>query len=337
MPFPASRLAALSALAGIVLACEGPPSVSAATDALTLERKIPLGDVAGRIDHLAVDLARRRLLVAELGNNSVGVVDLDEAKVLHRIFGLKEPQGVGYVATADAIYVASAGDGSVHRYRGADFAPLGVANLGDDADNVRVDLGTREVVVGYGGGALAVLDAASGAKTGDIRLPGHPESFQLEPNGARIFVNVPDARQVAVIDRTVSRQVATWAAPGAGANFPMALDDAGELLLVVYRNPAALAAFDTRSGNLVARLPTCGDADDVFVDAKRQRVYVSCGEGSVDVIQRQADTFREIGRLPTVSGARTSLFVPELDRLFVAARASGDERAAIWVLRPAAP
>jgi DNA-binding beta-propeller fold protein YncE len=334
------RLVAISALiasAAIVVACQEGPAMSATTDALTVERKIPLGDVAGRIDHLAFDLARRRLLVAELGNNSVSVVEVGEGKVLHRIFGLKEPQGVGYVATADAIVVANAGDGAVHRYRGADFSPLGAVSLGDDADNVRVDSRTSQVLVGYGGGAIAVLDAASGAKTGDIRLPGHPESFQLEPNGARIFVNVPDAQQIAVIDWTVSKQATKWAAPGAGANFPMALDDAGQHLLVVYRKPALLAAFDTGNGNLVARLPTCGDADDVFVDAKRQRVYVSCGEGSVDVIQREGATYREIGRVPTVSGARTSLYVPELDRLFVAVRASGNERAAIWVLRPAGP
>jgi len=323
------------ALAAIVLACPGRPSVSATSDALTLEQKIPLGDVAGRIDHLAVDLAHRRLLVAELGNNSVSVVDVGEGKVLHRIFGLKQPQGVGYVAAADAIVVANAGDGAVHRYRGADFSPLGTVNLGDDADNVRVDGRTSQVLVGYGGGGLAVLDAASGAKTGNISLPGHPEAFQLEPNGSRIFVNVPDAQQIAVIDRSGSKQVAKWAAPGAGANFPMALDDADHLLLVVYRKPALLAAFDSGNGNLVARLATCGDADDVFFDAKRQRVYVSCGEGAVDVIQRQGDAYREIGRVPTVSGARTSLYVPELDRLFVAVRASGNERAAIWVLRPA--
>jgi hypothetical protein len=123
--------------------------------------------------------------------------------------------------------------------------------------------------------------------------------------------------------------------PDAGANFPMALDATGERLAVVYRKPALLAVFDARNGNVVARLPTCGDADDVFFDAKRQRIYVSCGEGAVDVVQRESDAYRELGRVPTVSGARTSLFVPDLDRLFVAVRASGQEPAAVWVYRPA--
>jgi DNA-binding beta-propeller fold protein YncE len=327
------KLALVIALSGLLAACQAAPSFSATTDALTLEAKIPLGDVAGRIDHLAVDLARRRLLVAELGNNSVAVVDLAAGKVLHRISGIKEPQGVGYVPASDTIMVADAGDGVVHRYRGADFAPLGSLAPGDDADNIRVDGRTSEVVVGYGNGALAMLDAASGGKTADIRLAGHPEAFQLEPNGTRIFVNVPDARQIAVVDRTLSKQVATWTVPDAGANFPMALD-AGNRLLAVFRRPSLLAVLDTTTGKIVARLPTCGDADDLFVDAKRQRIYVSCGEGAVAVIQRDGDAYREMGRVPTVSGARTSLYVPDLDRLFVAVRASGNEPAAIWVLRP---
>jgi sugar lactone lactonase YvrE len=314
---------------------QGRPSFSATADALALESKIPLGEVAGRIDHLAIDLARRHLFIAELGNNSVGVVDLGDGKLLHRIFGLKEPQGVGYVAGIDTLYVANAGDGTVYRYRGADFEAQGSVRLGDDADNIRVDSRMNRVVVGYGSGALAMLNAASGAKTGDIRLPGHPESFQLEPTGMRMFVNVPDAQQIAVVDRTAAKQVAKWGLPDASANFPMALDETGKRLAAVYRKPALLAVFDTRNGAVVTRLPTCGDADDVFFDAKRQRIYVSCGDGALDVVQRQGGTYQELGRVPTVSGARTSLFVPELDRLFVAVRASGTERPALWVFRPA--
>ena len=115
----------------------------------------------------------------------------------------------------------------------------------------------------------------------------------------------------------------------------MALDEAGARLLVVDRDPPELLAFDTRSGEVAARLATCGDADDVFLDAKRQRVYVSCGEGFVAVVPRQGDAYADPVRVATAAGARTALFVPELDRLFVAVRASGGEKAAIWVFRPA--
>lgn len=308
-------------------------SMAQVREPLTLENKITLGNVSGRIDHLAVDLARQRLFVAELGNDSVGVVDLRANTVLHRITGLREPQGVAYVAASDTLYVANAGDGSVRRFKGDDFTALGRLDLGDDADNIRVDASSHRVVVGYGSGALALVDAATAQKTGEIRLAAHPESFQLEGTGTRIFANVPDARQIAVVDRASGLQIGQWSLPDARANFPMALDEAAARLFVVYRKPAQLAVFDTASGRVVARVPVCGDADDVFVDAKRQRLYVSCGDGALDVLERQGDAITPLARLRTVSGARTALFVPELDRLFLAVRARGSENAAIWVYR----
>jgi DNA-binding beta-propeller fold protein YncE len=322
-------------LAALVTTTAPGSAFAAGADALVLDSKIALGDASGRIDHLAVDLARHRLFVAELGNNSVGVVDFEQQKLVHRIAGLKEPQGVAYLPDADTIYVANAGNGSLDRFNGADFAPLGRLKLGDDVDNIRVDARAHQVVIGYGKGALAIVDSESAQKTGDIRLPAHPESFQIEKAGPRIFVNVPDARQIAVVDRATRQQVGTWGLPDARGNFPMALDDTGARLMVVYRNPAVLAVLDTRSGDLAARRPTCGDADDVFFDAKRQRIYVSCGEGFLDVLQWRDGALDELARLPTVSGARTSLFVPELDRLYLAVRAHGSERAAVWVYRPA--
>jgi YVTN family beta-propeller protein len=305
---------------------------------LTVEAKIPLGAVRGRIDHLAVDRARRRLFVAELGNGSVSAVDVAAGKVERRVTGLAEPQGVAYVPESDLVYVASGGDGTLRRYRGADLAPAGEPlKLGEDADNVRVAAGGDRIVVGYGGGALAILDAAAGRKLGEVHLPAHPESFQLERSGGRAFVNMPDARQVGVVDLAAGKEVGRWSLGDAAANFPMALDEAAGRLFVVYRRPATLAVFDTRSGAVVGRLPTVGDADDVFVDAKRRRIYVSGGEGAVAVIEARGDGYAEIGRVRTVAGARTSLFVPEFDRLYVAVLAAANEPAALWVLRPAAP
>ena len=301
---------------------------------LTREAKIPLGEVRGRIDHLAVDLARQRLFVAELGNGSLGVVDLARGAVLKRIGGLAEPQGVAYLPATDTVYLASGGDGSLRRFAGDDFAPLGVTQLGEDADNVRVDARDGRIVVGYGDGALALVNPGSGEVTGTIPLEGHPESFQLEAGGSRVFVNVPTARQVAVVDLDAARQVAAWRVEGQ-ANFPMALDEAHGRLLVVDRTPPELLVLDTDRGELVTRLPTCGDADDVFLDAKRGRIYVSCGEGLLAVLQWSRGTYQEVARIPTISGARTALFVPELDRLFLAVRASENEPAAIWIFRPA--
>ncbi len=164
---------------------------SAETSALKLEAKIPIGNVNGRIDHMAIDLARQRLFVAELGNNTVGIVDLNSRKVIRTLDGLKEPQGVAYLPSTDTLYVANGGDGSVRLFRGPDYAAAGQIDLGDDADNIRLDIPANRIVVGYGSGGLAVIDASSSRKIADIPLSVHPEGFQLDPGGNRIFVNLP--------------------------------------------------------------------------------------------------------------------------------------------------
>ena len=262
------------------------------------------------------------------------MVDLAAGKVLRRIDGLSEPQGVAYVPSADSIYVANGGDGSVRVLRGEDFAPAGRIELRNDADNVRVDARRNRVLVGYGKGALAVIDPASRAKVADIRLKAHPEGFQIDETGTQVFVNVPDAREIEVVDLTsgANRSLPTQ---GARSNFPMAIDPDARRVLVAFRSPPSLTALSSQDGRIVAKIETCGDADDVFVDPKRHRVYGSCGEGVVDVLEQQGAEYRRLARVPTVSGARTSLFVPELDRLFVAVRASSGVPAAIWIFRPA--
>ncbi len=312
--------------------CIAGAGARSADQAPILEGKIGLGRVVGRIDHLGVDLTRKRLLVAELGANSLAVVDLVQGKAIKRIVGLREPQGVAYAPKADLVYVANAQDGSVDIFRAEDLTPVGKVDLGGDADNIRAD-GPDRMIIGYGAGALAVLDAASGKKLADIPLSGHPESFQLDPSGERIYVNLPRADRVAVVDRASGKEITSWRLPGAGANFPMALDAAGSRLFVGYRSPPTIAVFDTRAGKLLSRAPSCGDADDVFYDERRKRVYVSCGEGFLAVFDASAATLTETARVRTQPGARTALFVPELDRLFVAARADGSDPATIWVFR----
>jgi YVTN family beta-propeller protein len=307
---------------------------AAGSHPLSLDTKIPLGQVKGRIDHLAIDAARQRLYVAELGNDSVGVIDLKDSKVVRTITGLREPQGIGYVPSSDTVYVANAGDGSVRLFHGAELTPVGQIALGEDADNVRVDDAAHRVFVGYGSGSLAVIDTGSQKKIADIKLKAHPESFQLERGGQRVFVNVPDAQQIAVVDRSTNRQIAAWPTNGLRANFPLALDESIGRVLVVFRHPAKVGAFSMNDGRLVSASAACGDSDDVFVDSKRRRLYVSCGEGFIDVLEPRADEYTTVERFPTSPGARTALFVPALDRLLLAVRATSTEPAAIWVYRP---
>ena len=301
---------------------------------LVLEAKISLGNIHGRVDHLAIDVGRQRLYVAELGNHSVAVIDLKARVLIRTLTNLAEPQGIGYVHSTDTVYVANAADGSVRLFQGSELIPSGRIELGSDADNVRVDRSGKHVFVGYGSGAVAVIDALTGKKIHDISLRGHPESFQLEPTGHLIFANVPDAHEVAVIDIAASQQTVRWPTKEWRANFPMALDGEAQRVIIGFRNPPALGIFDAQHGELLSTVSICADTDDVFWDGKRRRVYISCGEGFLDVLESREHGYARIARVATNTGARTALFVDELDRLFVAARATPKSEACIWVFRP---
>src|SRR5262249_47630946 len=218
------RVVLLAALTvAVIAATEG--ALAQSTDAtLRIEAKIPLGKVRGRIDHIAVNIGRRRLFAAELGNNTVGVVDIGQSKVLQVLDGLKEPQGVGYLPSTDTLYVANGGDGSLRLFQGPSYTEDGRIGFGNDADNVRVDQLRQHVGVGYGDGALAVIDGAKTNKIGEVRLPAHPEGFQLDTGTNRAYVNLPNARGIAVADLSSGKVIAVWPIGGASANFPMAVD-----------------------------------------------------------------------------------------------------------------
>ena len=317
-----------------IFAASGLLSVAAAMAGPTLElqAKIPLPGCKGRIDHLAFDPERRRLYVAELGNGSVSVVDLNTHRLEHRIEGLDEPQGIAYFAPLHRLYVADGGDGSVHAYDAIDFRPARIIKLAGDADNIRIDPAARRVYVGYGDGAIAVLDPDSLERMGDIPLKAHPESFQLTASGGRIYVNVPGAKEIAIVDRIVARQVASWPATRWSAQYPMAIDEDSQAVIAVFRRPARIVRYSMKDGSILGESETCGDADDVFVDAKRRRIYIVCGQGVVDILDRV--TLERSGRFPTAPGARTGFYSVATDQLFIASPADGKIEAAVWLLTP---
>jgi hypothetical protein len=224
---------------------------------------------------------------------------------------------VAYLPARHRVVVASGGSGRVEAYESGPSAVASVGDL-DDADNLRFDVRLNQLFVGCGR-ALAVLDPQTLAITRRIELPGHPEAFELESSGRRIFVNIPSAGQIAVIDRKSGVVASTWPVAGAAGNFPMALDESSSRLYVATRRPALLQAYDTDTGKRVAELPLCGDPDDLFFDAQRRQLYVVCGQGVVEVVRRrEKDRYEVVERVQTASGARTGLFVPQLSTLFVA-------------------
>jgi DNA-binding beta-propeller fold protein YncE len=298
---------------------------------LSLTSRIGLPNVNGRIDHFSADVKGKRLFMSALGNNTVEVLDVDSGERLRTLTDLAEPQGAYYDPSTNRLFVACAKDGSTKLFDAGTFQLLDTANFSADADNVRYDARSHRVIVGYGDGALAFLDS-NGKKTGEIPLDGHPESFQLEKTGTRVFVNVPDKKEIQVADLVKNTLLGKWPVTSALKNYPMALDEGHHRLLVGCRTPARMLAIDTESGKQTASVEIVGDTDDLFYDAAHSRVYVIGGQGFVDVFeQKDADRYERTAHYPTAPGARTGLFVPEWSKLFVAVPHRGEQRAEILV------
>ena len=302
-----------------------------ANEPLKLEKTIQLPDVQGRIDHMSIDVKTQRLFVSALGNNTVEVIDLKAGKRANTITGLKEPQGVLFVADNGRLFVASSKDGTVKMFDGTSLKLLKTIEYGDDADNLRFDSNRQRVYVGHGDGALAELDM-DGNKIAETKLDAHPESFQLEKNSSRIYVNLPKTRKIAVVDREAHSIVTTWSTGMSLANYALALDEGDHRLFVVTRYPARLLVLETESGKIVQSLSAVGDCDDIFFDHARKRIYATGGEGAISVFEQQdADHYKEIARIPTVTGARTGFFSPDFGRLYIGVRRQGSSPAMIRV------
>jgi hypothetical protein len=293
---------------------------------------IALPGVERRIDHLAVDAEGRRLFVAALGNGTLEVLDLAAGKRIRSIGGLQEPQGVAFLPALHRLVVATTG-GSLAAWDDRDFKPVATVGDLDDADNLRFDPGAGLLYLGYGDGALGIFDPAAMKKVATIALPGHPESFRLESKGPRLFVNVPRTREVLVVDRQARSIVQHLPLGGFfSRNYPMYLDEPGHRLFVGVRWPARLLVFDTQSGKRIAAVPCVGDTDDLFHDARRDRIYVIGGEGFVDVFDGHGSGYQRLAHIATRDGARTGLWSEELGELFVAWPRRAGQDAAIHVL-----
>jgi DNA-binding beta-propeller fold protein YncE len=315
--------------AAVLLLVMQPPS---AQEPLRLLRAIELPRVEGRIDHLALDPAGQKLFVAALGNNAVEVVDVKNGSHVKSLTGFHEPQGIAGVPDTSLIAVANGQGDGIQLIDANDYRSIKAISLGEDADNVRYDAPAKKLYVGFGSGALAAISPADGKVLGEARLAGHPESFQLERSGPRIFVNVPTADHIAVVDRNAMRVIATWPVAGAKSNFPMALDETSHRMFVGCRRPAKALVYDTTSGKEIGAFDIVGDTDDMFYDAERKRLYVSGGEGFIDVFDtRQHATSLRLARVKSADGARTSLFVAAQSRLYLAVPHRGAQKAEIRV------
>ena len=299
--------------------------------------RIELPGVKGRIDHMAVDIIGKRLFVVALGNNTVEAIDLIQRRVIKSLTGFEEPQGVLLLLAQQRLLVTNGENKVTDVFDSETLTPLGKIELKEDGDNIRYDVQSKEIYIGCGSGrdsALAVINAVDiQSKIKNIALSGHPESFQLERSGKRIFVNVPTSGKVEVIDRERGEVVASWPI-SEQANFPLALDDAHHRLFIGTRKPAKLLVLDTETGKTIANLASVGDADDIYYVAETRRIYVSGGDGFVYVFEQQnADRYVLLDKIATEKGARTSLYVPEWNQLYVAVPNNSASSAHIKVFR----
>jgi hypothetical protein len=333
------------------LACSG-PARGQTPPPLSLTSHIPLPNVKGRIDHFSVDVKGQRLFMAGVGNHTLEVIDLKSGKRVKTIPDLAEPQGVYFDAATNHLYVACGLDGVTKIYDGTSYELVGSVKFPDDADNIRYDAHSKSVIVGYAGakelrkrvegtGGLGFIDTATGKQTRQIVIDAHPESFRLEEKGTRLFVNVPDKKEIEVVNVEKGIILARWPV-SAKDNFPMSLDEAHRRLFVGCWHPARLIVFDIDTGKEVASLELgekgvvnpkiVGITDDLFYDAARGRIYVLNAMGSIDVFQQKdADHYDLIASLPTPLDTKTGLFVPELGELFVGVVQSGDKTAEVTV------
>src|SRR5206468_1907495 len=145
---------------------------------------------------------------------------------------------------------------------------------------------TKKVYVGYGNGGIAIIDAVTFKLITEIKLPGHPESFQLDNKAKKVYVNVPDEAQIDVVDLKTNAVVGKWKMSIATSNFPMSLDEVNHRLFIGCRHPSKLLIIDTQTGKTITSLDIDGDVDDIFYNAEDKCIYLSCGDGYVDVFKQ---------------------------------------------------
>ncbi len=306
--------------------------------ALQFSRMIALSGVQGKFDHLAIDLAGHRLFIAATGNHSVEVIDLATDKVQQSIIGLGKPHGLAWVPETGSLYVADGSRAELRVYKGKPLVLAGTIKLSDDADDMVYDGANHLLFVGHGGSGaanpanVAVVDTNRFALVANLPVATHPEALEIDPQSQRVFANIADSNEVAVIGTGTRAIGAHWKLTKAADNVPLAYDHDDKLLYVACRTPGMVIALDSMTGQEVASQPAADKADDLFYDAALHRVYMISGAGEVDAFQvDEAKHLHAIGVLHTADGAKTALFVPAQRLLYVGVPGTGERAAEVRV------
>lgn len=315
----------LLALAGFLLV--GPAPAADPSTPLELVQTIPLKGKAGKLDHLALDDARQRLFLANTVNGTLDIVDLKAGKLLKQVAGQTGIKGVAYAQDLDRVFIGLGSGGLCNAFDGADYRLLKTVKFADDADNVRYDPAGHQVFVAHAEKALGVVDAKTYAIKADMKLPGVAEGFQISPGRPKLYLVIPSPSQLVTIDTDKREIVGTFPIKMAANGHPLALDEANRRVFVGCRQAPMIVVLDAETGKEITNVAVPQDIDDLFYDAKRKRLYASCGEGFIAVIrQAGADQYEMVAKVPTAKQAKTSFFDPKASRLYLAVpRQAGKE------------
>jgi DNA-binding beta-propeller fold protein YncE len=305
---------------------------------LSLNRTITLTGVTGKFDHLAIDTAGNRLFAAATGNHSVEVIDLLTNKTLQSITGLGKPHGLAWVASTGSLYVADGTLAELRVYTGSPLALAGKIKLSDDADDMVYDDANHLLFVGHGGSDaanppnIAIIDTNHFTLLSNLSVATHPEALEIDPATHRVFANIAESNEVAVIDTTTKVITTHWKLIKAADNVPLALDANDHLLFVACRTPGTLIALEAATGKELGTASTAGGADDLFYNPTLRQIYVISGTGEVDAFELdKANSLHALGVLKTAAGAKTALFVPAQNLLYLAVPGAGGSAAEIRV------
>jgi DNA-binding beta-propeller fold protein YncE len=307
---------------------------------LKLEATIPLPGFTGDFDHFAMDEKGSRLFLAGEDHKTVEVFDLRTNRRLRSIAGFGTPHSIMYLPETDRILVADGDKGTLQILRGSDYAVVDHVDGLAGADSMRLDAATQTLYVVTGGkdvpldySFIVAINLKTNKKISELRIESnHVEAFALEFSSSRLFVNITDKHEVAVIDRKAMSEIARWPIGSQADNSPMAYDEPHHRLLIVCRNPGTLLVMDSDNGKIVAHLPATERSDDIAFDAASGRVYVPGGEGYTSVFrQRSADHYELLAKVKTEPGGKTCLLAASFARFYVAV-SPGETRAPAKVL-----
>jgi len=301
---------------------------------LKLSKTIVLPNIKGGFDLMAADITGKRLFVSAQDNHSVEVIDLEGMKPIISLPGFQEPKWVAYRPESNRLYVATGLDAKVTVVDTRTYKTIKSFTFKEKCNGLRFDPAKNLLYVGVGNtfGSLGIIDVTKDEIVGEIPLSNFPKQFDFV--GDKMYINVPESNTVEVADLTSRKVIAAWPVKEAKENVPMAIDRVHQLLFIGCE-PGKLVVYNLDTEKAIATVDISKEADGIYYDTKRAQIYVSCGEGFIDIIKQiTADSYQPVSKIQTVAGAGTSLFIPELDLFILAVPQTDKNKAEIRVYQP---